>query len=244
MFKIDNNSEEFLTRTLITEYSNRFETSRYADDYQGEVEDIIKDFAEVQHKEPCVVKKGGYYGVYHELLDTMLVPVVYEELQAPHPDLCFDLGYFIVRRGGKYGIVRSDVVGTEIYPCICDKIVPCGYYKCIIEVNGLQGFVQVTYGCSSVVELIPAEYDNISGYDGWSEYLQLCKDGKVGLYGAQLPIPPIYDGIYIPKIVGWIKVKSGGRWGYIDCQGNFTDDVDKAFLYVCSRDPYATLYIE
>ena len=70
MFKIDNNSEEFLTRTLITEYSNRFETSRYADDYQGEVEDIIKDFAEVQHKEPCVVKKGGYYGVYHELLPT------------------------------------------------------------------------------------------------------------------------------------------------------------------------------
>ena len=157
MFKIDNNSEEFLTRTLITEYSNRFEAARYTDDYQGEVEDIIGEFAELLQKEPYIVKKGDYYVVYHELLDTMLVPVVYEELQAPHPDLCFDLGYFIVRRGGKYGIVRSDVVGTEIYPCICDKIVPCGYYKCIIEVNGLQGFVQVTYGCSSVVELIPAE---------------------------------------------------------------------------------------
>ena len=97
MLKIDNNFEAFLTRTLITEYCNRFEVARYADDYQGEVEDIIKDFAEVQHKEPCVVKKGDYYGVYHELVDTMLVPAVYEELQAPHPDLIFELDIPIYR---------------------------------------------------------------------------------------------------------------------------------------------------
>ena len=75
-FMSDNN----LTRIHITEFSAKLEDIRYAKDYQSEVEDIIKDFAEVQHKEPCVVKKGDHYGVYHELVDTMLVPAVYEEL--------------------------------------------------------------------------------------------------------------------------------------------------------------------
>lgn len=230
-----------MNRTLLTEFAKRFESARYSQDIWA-VKGIVDELEEYPYKEPYRVEVDGRYGVYDEIVDTMLVPAIYDELQAPHPEFLFDLGYFIVRRNGKYGIVRSDVVGTEIYPCVCDKIIPYDYYKCIIELNGRQGFLEVAHGCIKVTEVLPAIYDSISGYDERRMHLQLCIDGKVGLYGAQIPLPPIYDGIYIPRIIGWIKVKYKGQWGYIDKQGSFTDDIDRAFLYVYSRDPSSVTF--
>lgn len=228
-------------RTHLTKFAKRLESARYSQDICA-VKDIVDELEEYPYKEPYRVELDRRYGVYDELVDTMLVPAIYEELQAPHPELLFDLGYFIVRRNGKYGIVRSDVVGTEIYPCVCDKIIPYDYYKCIFEQNGHQGFLEVALGSITVTEILPAIYDSISEYDERRMHLQLCIDGKVGLYGAQIPLPPIYDGIYIPQIIGWIKVKYKGQWGYIDKQGTFTDDIDRAFLYVYSRDSSSVIF--
>ena len=237
-----NKEERFLTRTHIADFSNRLEEIRYDKDYHWKAQDIVEEYEEFQVKEPYEVSIDGRYGVYDEITDTMLVPAVYDEIISPYPEFLYDMGYFIVRRNGKYGIVRSDVIGTEIYPCMCDKIISYDYNKCIFQVNGLQGFMEIAHGCIKVTEILPAIYDSISDYDEKRMYLQLCKDGKVGLYGAQIPLPPIYDGIYIPQIVGWIKVKLHGRWGYIDRHGHFTEDIGEAFLYVCSKDPSSIVY--
>lgn len=124
---LNDSNMDILTRTLITEYSNRFEAARYADDCQGEVENIIKDFAEVQHKEPCVVKKGDHYGVYHELVDTMLVPAVYEELQAAHPDLIFDLDIPIYRYM-KWEYLHKFYSRILVRPCLWQASTILGAY--------------------------------------------------------------------------------------------------------------------
>lgn len=43
---LSDSNMDILTRTLITKYSNRFEAARYADDCQGEVENIVGEFAD------------------------------------------------------------------------------------------------------------------------------------------------------------------------------------------------------
>lgn len=221
-----------LTRRLINEFSERFEHSRYAED--GE------EIREALERELChyrtisshirIVENDGLYGVYHDMLNVTLVPVIYDELR-PFPSMNENL-IWIARSNEKHGVVKADGQGTVIYPFICDMIAPA-YEEytigpCVYQHEGKVGLMELAG--EDVVLVLPAEYDSIEAYLNTS-YMQLCKDGKVGLYGTIRFIPPIYDAVYIPQHLGWIKVKHHGQWGYIDSNGDFTENIENAFLY-------------
>lgn len=218
-----------MTRDLITDFTERFDAARYSASRDRDTEQLLDELIrhEYIHSYIHIIEKDGCYGVYDALLDTMLVPAIYEELTAVGVEEC--QRSFIARRNGKYGFVQGDVVGTESLPFVYDKITPLGEFLdlFVFEKDNRRGVISACY--HHFTELIPAVYDSIDQYPNMP-YVQLCKDGKVGLWGTTLPIPSLYDGVYVPPCFGWVKVKHQGQWGYIDNQGHFTDDVGKAFL--------------
>ena len=225
-----------ITRTLITEFEERFEATRSQKDGEEEVAKLYEELWEWPHVDAYVLLKKnevGHYGIYHELLDTMLVPPVYEELLAVrHRCSVKDGRFFIARRNGKYGIVKGDIVGTELTPFVYDKILLLDNMLdvCVFEKYSYKGLIEISR-YHKAIEVLPAIYDNIKVYHPHMPYIQLYKDGKVGLYGSILPIPVIYDDIYVPYHLGWIKVKLNGEWGYINNLGDFTTEISQAFLY-------------
>ena len=218
-----------MTRDLITYFTESFEATRNADDQNAAIQSLLDELC--IHKSVNsyihIVENDGYYGVRHELLGIMLLPAIYDELT---PIGFNDELIYIARRSGKYGIVNADVIGTELLPFTYDRIARMEEILdlFVFEQGGHQGIIGKHYG--QFTELLPAIYDNISQYPD-TPFVLLTKEEKVGLWGTTLPIAPKYDEISVPYFFGWIKVKHQGTWGYIDCDGHFTDDVSKAFLY-------------
>lgn len=221
-----------LTRKLVNEFAEKFECSRYAENGETIREALEHELCRYRTIDSYirVVEKSGLYGVYHDLLNVMLIPAMYEEL-IPFPSMneMFD---WIAKSNDMYGVVKADGQGTVIYPFVCDMIAPA-YEEdtigpCIYRSENKLGLMEKVG--EDIVLVLPAEYDNIEVYPG-TPYIQLCRDGKVGLYGAIRFIPPVYDAVYIPLYIGWIKVKYHGQWGYIDPNGDFTENIENAFLY-------------
>lgn len=221
-----------LTRELLNEFAEKFECLRYTEDSEAVREALEYELCHYRtiSSHIRIVEKDGLYGVYHDLLNVILVPSIYEEL-SPFPSMN-EMFAWIARSDGMYGVVKADGQGTVIYPLVCDMITPA--YNdgiigpCIFRSEGKLGLMEMVG--EDIVLVLPAEYDYIEVYPE-TPYMQLCKDGKVGLYGAVRFVPPIYDAVYVPLYIGWIKVKYHGRWGYIDSTGGFSEDINDAFLY-------------
>lgn len=217
-----------MTRDLITDFTERFDAAHSSDNHSRATEALLDELITYNPVNSYIhiVEKNGCYGVFHELLDTQLVPTIYDALIPVGID---DERLYIACQGGKYGIVRGDVIGTVLLPLIYDNIEPLGEFLdlFVFEQESRQGIIASCYG--RFFELHPAIYDSVSQYPD-TPFVQLCKEGKAGLWGATLSIPTVYDEIYVPYFFGWIKVKHQGQWGYIDNQGHFTDDTSKAFL--------------
>lgn len=217
-----------MTRDLINDFTERFEATRYSAHRSHNTNKLLDELItyEPTNNYIHIIEKDGCYGVFHELLGTLLVPAIYDTLIPVGID---DEHLYIACQGGKYGIVKGDVIGTVLFPLIYDNIEPLGEFLdlFVFEQAGRQGIIASCYG--RFFELHPAIYDSVSQYPD-TPFVLLCKEGKTGLWGATLSIPTMYEEIYVPYFFGWIKVKHHGQWGYIDNQGHFTDDTSKAFL--------------
>lgn len=218
-----------LTREVINEFIAKFEATRYAEhgsDIRFELENETWHY----HKMASYIRKvehNGRYGVHHDLLGVELIPTLYDELDMVAG--LYERPTYIAKLGDKYGIVKADGLGTVSFPFICDSIDTCPGIidKFIYLKDGKKGLiVDCGHKCE---EELPATYDSIEPCRN-TPYMLLCKDGKVGLHGTIHPIPTIYDNVYVPPHLGWIKVKHHGQWGYIDSRGQFTADIDQAFL--------------
>ena len=217
-----------LTRESLNELMNKFETSEHDDTTLIRLENEawhyhnIASYAEV-------FEHDGRYGVYHDLFDVELIPPLYDELRLL--DIVGTTMIYIARSGNKYGIVKADGLGTEMYPFVCDAIEPYAEIidLCSFRRDGKVGLLTLN-GNERYTELLAPIYDSLDAHPG-TPYIELRKDGKVGLHGAALTLPPIYEEIRIPQYLGWIKVNLHGQWGYINHKGQFTEDINQAFLY-------------
>lgn len=217
-----------LTRESLNELMLKFETAEHDDDTRIRLENEAWHYRNIASYAE-VFEHDGRYGVYHALFDVELVAPLYDELC-----LIDSVGttlIYIARCGSKYGIVKADGLGTEMYPFVCDAIEPYAEIidLCSFRRDGKVGLLSLN-GNQRYIELLTPVYDSLDAHPG-TPYIELRKDGKVGLYGTALPLPPIYDEIHIPQHLGWVKVNLHGQWGYINHKGQFTEDINQAFLY-------------
>lgn len=149
-----------------------------------------------------------------------LIPPRYDELQYISGDLyCYKLR-------GKYGLVMADGKGTELCPPLYDEVKKTDtlYYGVLVRIKQKWGIATDSYP----TEL---DYDEIIEKDrSYGNQLLIKKDGKWGTYINGNIIPPVYDGIFVPEVFGWVRVCKDGEWGYLDINNEFTSDVSKAFL--------------
>lgn len=164
-------------------------------------------------------------GLRHLFTGFDLIPPIYEELYRNNP-YCY-----VYKRNGKYGFIDRN--GIELSQPLYDEIddVDESFTGMLVRQGDKWGIIR--WGDMSFPnevdydEILPDHNhcDNITGFI-------LKRGNKVG-YHLHLPaitIPPIYDGIFVPKIFGWIRVCKSGIWGYLDNRHEFTSDESKAYL--------------
>lgn len=172
--------------------------------------------------------ENGKMGIRNNVFNTILVPPIYDEIPYAVPHRY----YTVAINDGKYGIVKADGKGTVIFPFIYDLAYELGDGHYVgafcVTLNGKQGIVSV---CRDITRTeVEPVYDLVEHpFNGHFTFLK--KDGKWGLWNYDHFLPPIYDDVFVPEVMGWIMVKKDGEWGYIDENNEYTNDINKAFLY-------------
>jgi hypothetical protein len=64
----------------------------------------------------------------------------------------------------------------------------------------------------------------------FSGEMLIKKGDKLGVFLEGHIVPPLYDGVFVPEIFGWVRVCRNGEWGYIDINGDYTADANEAYL--------------
>lgn len=221
-----------LTRETLEDFSNRCANLKLykegTPDYDSLWTDIWCEAEEYQPIEDFIhiVQENGKEGVRNDFFNHWIVPPIFDEVVC---DTNASLNY-IVMDNGKYGIIQSDGKGTLVCPCIYDHIEPLSNFGDLVKitVNGKYGLIELYSGDFAKVKVEPI-YDDIQETDGG--YIILKKDGKCGLFKYGYVLPTEYERIFIPTVMGWIKVMKNGVWGYVDTNNEFTEDMNKAYLY-------------
>lgn len=161
-------------------------------------------------------------GLRNMITGVDLIPAIYEELwRIP------TLKIYCYKRNGKWGFV--DDKGLELSPPIYDEIQEINDYIIVREEKkwGIVGYINSTMDYNTEIvydELIPLERSSENGFI-------LKNNNKIGAVVEGYIIPSIYDGVFIPEVLGWIRVCKQGEWGYLDKNNEFTMDVSRAYMY-------------
>ena len=222
-----------LTREVLENFSNRCATLKIFNegtpDYDGLWSDIWCEAEEYQPMKDFIhtVQENGKEGVRNDFFNHWIVPPIFDKIV---DDTNANLNY-IVMDNGKYGIIQSDGKGTLVCPCIYDQIESLSDFGDLVKitVNGKYGLIELYGGDFAKVKVEPI-YDDIQETDGG--YVILKKNGKCGLFKYGYVLPTEYERIFIPTVMGWIKVMKNGVWGYVDTNNEFTEDMNKAYLHL------------
>jgi len=222
-----------LTREVLENFSNRCATLKIFNegtpDYDGLWSDIWCEAEEYQPMEDFIhtVQENGKEGVKNDFFNHWIVPPIFDKIV---DDTNANLNY-IVMDNGKYGIIQSDGKGTLVCPCIYDQIESLSDFGDLVKItmNGKYGLIELYGGDFAKVKVEPI-YDDIQETDGG--YVILKKNGKCGLFKYGYVLPTEYERIFIPTVMGWIKVMKNGVWGYVDTNNEFTEDMNKAYLHL------------
>lgn len=227
-----NKDVKLLSRDLLEEFCKKSAHLelfyRNSDEYLSLYSELYSEAEEVQSINEYIrtICKNGKEGVINLFLNCYIIPPIFDKV------LCeVNCGYnYIVAIGGKYGIVQSNNNGSLVLPCIYDNIEPLNKFEDIvkIELDGKYGVVCLYGGDFARITIEPI-YDLIE--EANCGFIILKKNGKYGLYKYGYILPTEYERIFIPVVLGWVKVLKDGVLGYIDIDRNFTSDINKAYLY-------------
>lgn len=165
--------------------------------------------------------ENGQTGV-KDVLGEVLVPAVFDEIVGVFPDVNRDFAVAVIK-DGKYGLVKPDGKGTMLAECVYDNIHfdGCCYYA---VKDGKQGLYNI-----SGEMLVPVMADKV--YEPWNDLLVYEVEGKFGfsMLGANLVTEAVYEAYEIDSNE-YLFVTLDGKKGYLDEDGNFTENPDEAYF--------------
>jgi len=132
-----------------------------------------------------------------------------------------------VKMDGKCSLVSADGENRQLCPFEYDLIFrePWSKWVCYIAKKGdYWGILDV-----NGKEIVPCDMDHIYGRSAHDGVILLEKDGKYGVFDDVNYVYPEYeDGDIIIEAEDMVKVRKGGKWGWLDVDGLFTLDRDRA----------------
>lgn len=156
------------------------------------------------------IKKGNYYGILDNS-GKFLKPIQYSHVDGLS-------GHLITACDEITGCGILTTKGEEVLPLTQDGIIARAGsdYQFSISKNGKYGIID-TYG-NKILDYILPEIKQISTdvvytKNGSLEGISRLKDGKTIL-------SPIYQNIVELEQTGYYKMKSNGKWGVVDINGN------------------------
>ena len=223
------------TREIISQFFEKEKVLRTLsgeeeDKYRKEYEKEIRSYIPV-HEDLSAFEENGKWGLKNNLLGIVTLAPEYDEVTDLYNDPPCGYRYCKVRVGDKYGLVEPNQKGARVIcPPVYDNLMTLDAYlgadsqlvAIVTEQNGKYG---LSYGEQIDLEAI---YDKFIIPDNCSDCLLTVKDGK---YGLDKQIPAEFDEIQIPSLMGFIRARKGDTWGYFDVDGQFTEDISKAFLH-------------
>lgn len=226
------------------EYDHAY-LNRLFDDYSSFLEPYFlcktdkkrKNIECVIDGESCFEKKEFYtqydsvtfttkMGLQLSIVGMDLIPPKYDELVEIDDYGCV----FCYKQKGKYGLVLADGKGTELCPPQYDEIekIECLYGYLLVRIGQKWGIANYDQPEDFPTHL---EYDELIKRErGCGNEFLIKKGDKVGVFIDGHIVPPVYDGVFVPEVFGWVRVLQNGEWGYLDVNNEYTADVNKAYL--------------
>ena len=203
------------TPEQIQEFRRIYKTAVTSEDY-----DKVNAFTDEYDTFTCAFEENGMMGVKDAAGD-VLVPAKFDDIAYTFADIFRDTAVAVVK-AGKMALVKPDGQGTMLTDFVYDSIqFQDGFYFLVKEGK----FGLATSGGHVVV---PAEQDEV--FYPINDLAVFTKDGKNGFAMlAGLITEAEYDD-YELMDSEYLKVFKDGMAGYIDANGNFTEDEDEMFF--------------
>jgi len=164
-------------------------------------------------------EKNGRYGVM--LSDGRVVEAaIYDNIWMD------DSNVIVLAKKGCEWIILYEYLTRINQHIICKELVPTNWASIYLAlVNGQWGL----YDSDKQEWLLEPEYDEIIDY---ASCFKIKKEDKYGLYTFDFMVPAIYDEIRICRGVGYVGFYKDGVIGYIDKNGEWTQDMKKANVWL------------
>jgi hypothetical protein len=169
----------------------------------------------------------GAFGLRSAIGDVLLPPLYDEIFFSSVPPYTVGSRFTVVSNG-RYGVVRANGANEpiELVPAIYTYIGRANAHAHFCA-DGKWGVLDTRTG----EHLIPAEYDSIADHDGLmfsNSFAVLTKDGKYGVMDISLCVSQVIFDEVTTEFLQPVKVRIADRWGYIDADGGFTEDEERA----------------
>ena len=204
------------TPEQIQEYRRICETAVTSEDY-----DKVNAFTDEYDTFTYVFEESGRMGV-KDAAGEVLVPALFDDVAYTFADFFRGTAVAVIR-SGKMALVKPDGKGTMLTDFIYDSIhFQDGFYFMVKD--GKYGLA--TSGGHVVV---PAEQDEV--FMPINHLASFTKDGRNGfaMIGTGLITDAEYEDYDLTES-DYLKVYRNGLPGYIDAEGNFTEDEDEMFF--------------
>ena len=203
------------TMQQMADYRQMYKTAVLAADF-----DRIHGFESEYDVFTKVYEENGMMGV-KDAAGEVLVPAMFDDIACTFTDCCRGFAIPVVK-GAKLAFAAPDGKGTLVSDFEYDSVhFTDGFYILIKE--GKQGLAD---GCGQV--LIPATMDKV--YVPFNSLVVYENEGKYGfaMLGYDVYTETEYDDYDV--IDENLEVIKDGVKGYIDFEGNFTQDEDEKFF--------------
>lgn len=211
------NNKKIPTTEQIKQYRQMYQTATIQTDY-----DKINDFENEYDVFTKVFNIDTKKGV-KDAAGEVLIPAIYDDVICTFSDP-FRKYAVAVEKDNKMALVTPDGKGTPLTGFDYDSIHFCEWYYILVK-DSKKGLATTAGNI-----IIPAEMDTV--YIPFNNLVTFEKNGKYGfsMLGSDIVTQAIYDDFEVNESET-LEVVKDGITGYLDQEGNFTQDEDDAYFH-------------
>ena len=170
-------------------------------------------------------EENGMYGI-KLTTGKVLVPAMYHYVDF-FPQWVNEQSYVPVCLDNKWGIVRADGSNTIVHELEYDYIAPIQGPLAIVKKGDKWGYLDIRGELSTPVHFDSIMIDGVYSFVNGISIFQ--KDGLYGVTDGVEFSKPVFDEINAIEIDDYVTGSFNGTQGYINIDGEFTEDQEEAY---------------